>query len=126
GAGGGDDRPRTHLDDPSLDVEILELLAQGLGVLLQLLVAHGRLLIVRRSLQKARGRELKGFGATLAEVERLLPREPFLDAGLGATGLDDHRQRRSGIADFGGRGGPGGERLGGGASPHRSAYACSA
>ena len=90
----GDDRARAHLDDAAVDLEVLELAAQGLGVVLELLARAAQLLDGRR-LQEPDRRQLEGLRAALAEVERLLPGQPLLhQPAARPRRLDDDRQRR--------------------------------
>ena len=90
----GDDRPRAHLHDAPVDLEVGQLASQDLGVVLQLL-ARRLELGARRRLQQADGRQLEGRRAAGAEVERLLPREPLVhQRALRSGGLHDGRQRQ--------------------------------
>src|SRR5207244_2144693 len=88
-----DDRPGAPLDDAPLDLEVLGLPADRLGILLELL-ARALELGGGRRLEKPDRGELERLGAAPAEVEGLLPREALLgQTPARVPGLDDDGRR---------------------------------
>src|SRR5207244_4216569 len=94
-------RPRTHLHDATVDLEVLQLLPERFRVFLELLAAALELGL-RRRLEKSDRWKLE-LGPVLTERKRLLPREALVHERLRLRGLDDEGRRRYHVGGFGDR-----------------------